>query len=273
MWLSEEQKADREAEEATFQEPVRLIDCFMEIIGYTRYFLVQIESRPPEFEIVVNHYKRLFDRSQEKARQAKISTVEWKKGCFPVCACVDEMILCSNWQQKDKWRSHQLQLRYFKTTRAGEIFFSRLEKLKDKEKDVREVYLYCLSLGFKGRFFTEEEELHLAEIKTETLLKLFPEDETMSLPESLFPEGYIQQRAPKKGWKKGLSPVFLLILIVPPALIAALYVAFNLHLGHLTEIFTNTLNSRRVIVENQAVPLYLEGNQSGSSHTDEAGDR
>src|SRR6056297_3241785 len=231
METSGNQKTQQPVAETAAAKAVRLIDCFMEIIGYTRYLLEQLESAPPAFESIRNHYKNLLDRSRDKARQAKLSTVEWKKGCFPVCAWVDEVLLCSNWAEKDKWRSHQLQLRYFKTTNAGEDFFHRLERMKDRENDIREVYLYCLSLGFKGKFYNEEDELSLAEIKTDTLLKLFPEDEAMSLPNSLFPEAYMQQKAQKKGWKKGVSPVFLMIMIIPPALLAALYILFSIHLG------------------------------------------
>lgn len=249
--MPEEQITDTAGADAASREKMRLIDCFMEVIGYTRYLLKEIENRPPQFETVYHHYKTLLDRSMEKGRLAKFSNVEWKKGCFPVCAWVDEMILCSNWEEKDKWRSRQLQLRYFKTTNAGQIFFSRLEQLKEKEKYIREVYLYCLSLGFKGKLFNEGDELHLAEIKTDTLLALFPEDEAMNLPEALFPEAYIQQRSRKKGWKKGVSPLLLLVLIVPPVLIAVLYVFFNIHLGLLADNFTNSLQSRRLIIENR----------------------
>ncbi|MDY6903490.1 MAG: DotU family type IV/VI secretion system protein [Thermodesulfobacteriota bacterium] len=230
------------------QEPVRLIDCFVEIIGYTRYLLPRMGTDAPPFAEVRDHYKALFARSQEKARANRLPTVEWKKGCFPVCAWVDEMLLCSEWPEKAQWRSNQLQLRFFRTTNAGEEFFARLEKLKDKETDVREVYLYCLSLGFTGQFFKDTDDLHLAEIRTDNLLKLFPNDEDMNLPPELFPEGYAARQPAKKGWKKGLPPALIIGLIIPPALIVLLYTVFNIHLAGMTRHFTRTLESARSAV-------------------------
>lgn len=228
-----------------YREPFRLIDCFMEIIGYTRYLLPRLRQDTPDFARVRDHYKTLFAQSREKARANKLSTVEWKKGCFPVCAWVDEMLLCSEWSEKDHWQSNQLQLRYFKTTNAGEEFFTRLDQLKDKDTSVREVYLYCLSLGFTGKYFKETDDLHLAEIRTDNLLKLFPEDEAMSLPPALFPEGYPGKQPEKKGWKKGINPAFLAGLIIPPLVIPIMYAVFSLHLTGMTKQFNQSLESAR----------------------------
>ncbi len=209
-----------------YQPADRLIDCFMEIIGYTLYLVDGLSRHHPDFESVQTHYETLLERSGKQAKLAKIPRPDWKKGCFPVCAWVDEKIMCSSWSEKNRWQQNQLQLKFFQTTMAGREFFSRLEGLKENDREVREVYTYCLALGYNGQFYADDDQIELSEIKVDNLLKYFSEDQEMNLPEALFPEAY-QDRS-----GKGAAPKFAgifssasgkLLLILPPLAVAGAY--------------------------------------------------
>jgi type VI secretion system protein ImpK len=63
---------------------------------------------------------------------------------------IDETILETGWQQKNEWIKNSLQKQFFNTTSAGTQFFTRIEKLGSEDKDILEVYDYCLASGFKG---------------------------------------------------------------------------------------------------------------------------
>ncbi|SDN24549.1 type VI secretion system protein ImpK [Desulfonauticus submarinus] len=200
----------------------RLVDCFMEIFSYTLYFLEQIQQGENiEFEKVREDYNLLLKDSAKMAAKAGFSNVKWKKGIFPVAAFVDEKILCSKWQNKTKWINFQLQRKLFNTTNAGEEFFRTLEQLSSKDKDVREVYSYCLALGFNGKYYSEEDKEKLQEIKADNLLQYFNEDEDMGLPDLLCPEAYpleIQKRLKpsyfsRKSWVLFVIPLILLISV------------------------------------------------------------
>jgi type VI secretion system protein ImpK len=213
----------------------RLIDSFTEILTYAAYFKETSVSENPEFETVKNDIDELFKRSENIAKNSQIKNIEWKKGCFPVCALVDEIILCSDWNEKNNWRKNQLQLRYFKTTRAGDLFFDKLNKAESKQ--LREVFTYCLAMGFKGKYFSEDDFMTLSEIKTENILKYFSEDAYMNLPEVLFPEAYNKNVANQKKRSKVSFFLFILIFILlPPACTVGIYFFYN---DKLNAIFNN----------------------------------
>ena len=207
----------------------RLINCFMEIIGYTLYLVDGLPENRPDFESVEANYEVLLRRSGTQAQKAKIPRMDWKKACFPVCAWVDEKILCSTWPEKNRWQQNQLQLKFFQTTMAGREFFSRLEKLKESEREVREVYTYCLALGYNGQYYAEDDQLTLSEIKVDNLLRYFSEDQEMNIPEALFPEAY-QDRSGNRP-RPGFSGLFAstrdkLIFLLPPIAVIGAYMFY-----------------------------------------------
>ena len=217
---------------------VRLIDCFMEIIAYTLYRINETGDEQPDFESVQAHYDTLLERSGKHAQQARISSSDWKKACFPVCAWVDEQILCSSWSERHKWQQNQLQLKFFQTTMAGREFFSRLEKLKENDREIREVYTYCLALGYKGRYYSDDNQVELSEIKVDNLLKYFSEDQQLNLPEALFPEAY--QPRPRQPGRAGFSGMFssaasACFLLLPPLVLVGAYIFYYDRLGRLVE--------------------------------------
>lgn len=81
---------------------------------------------------------------------------------FALVAFIDETIIGSEWNEKEKWLSEPLQMSIFNSFNAGEEFFTRLEKLRQNVKDnidVLEVYYLCLELGFKGKYLMHSPEL------------------------------------------------------------------------------------------------------------------
>ena len=134
--------------------------------------------------------------------QREISDKDWREGLFAVCALIDEMILCSAWPGRDKWQLNQLQHHFFNTTNAGTEFFDRLKALTPDEDGVREVYGWCLAMGFKGAYFRPEDARELESITGANLdlsgRRLLEED----IPH-MFPDAY---GAGKKEQEKRVSP-------------------------------------------------------------------
>lgn len=74
---------------------------------------------------------------------------------FPLVAFIDETILHSNWEHRERWRDHPLQLDLFGERAAGVRFFEHLEKVRrggEAKRDLLEVYHLCLTLGFEGQY-------------------------------------------------------------------------------------------------------------------------
>jgi type VI secretion system protein ImpK len=134
----------------------------------------------------------------------EISDKDWREGLFAVCALIDEMILCSAWPGRDKRQLNQLQHHFFNTTNAGTEFFDRLKALTPDEDGVREVYGWCLAMGFKGAYFRPEDAGTLEGITRANLdlagRRLFEE----GIPH-LFPDAYgVEEKRRKKGMGRPL---------------------------------------------------------------------
>jgi type VI secretion system protein ImpK len=77
---------------------------------------------------------------------------------FALVAWADEVILKASWAGRDEWLREPLQLQLFRTNRAGNEFFSHLERLRPDQNAAREVYFAALALGFEGQYQGQEAE-------------------------------------------------------------------------------------------------------------------
>ena len=86
---------------------------------------------------------------------------------FAMVAFLDEVILSSKDPARDEWVQKPLQEELFNITTAGELFFTRIERLLTRADtqelaDMLEVYYLCILLGFEGQYATRNKtELHL----------------------------------------------------------------------------------------------------------------
>lgn len=72
---------------------------------------------------------------------------------YALAAFVDERVMASAWPNKLSWMGKPLQLEFFGDNLAGEMFFQKLNKLRqggERYVDALEVYFLCLQLGFEG---------------------------------------------------------------------------------------------------------------------------
>jgi len=204
----------------------------MEIIVYTSYFLKTAGDKQPQFEKVKDDYSRLFKKAESCLNEGKFSAQEWDMARFAICAWIDESILCSDWEGKSSWKHEQLQRVFYRTTNAGEDFFNRLNELDPEDKAVREVYAYCLALGFKGRYFRKEDEVELENIKESNfkyLLDRSSPDISIQDTEELFPGAYSTFAGDTKSHKfrSPFSLFTIIFLVWPPVLFGILLFLYH----------------------------------------------
>jgi type VI secretion system protein ImpK len=203
---------------------MNIVDCFFEVFYYT-FFLNSIEFSQLPYNKVLKQYKTLFSNSLNTAKKAGFSEKEWGEGFFPVCSLIDETVLCSDWDEKAKWQQSPLQFIFFNTTNAGYEFYSRLSKLTKTDKNIIEVYDYCLNLGFKGRYFHPSDSSKLNELK-DSVCELIYGKNNRNFPEIFFPEAYSESIKGKenKFWK---TFILCFYLITPLLLFTALFYIFD----------------------------------------------
>jgi len=214
---------------------MNLIDSFMPLIAYVVIFQKNVATKQAAFEQVKADIQRLLSQSESCVKRGKVSPDDYDQVRFVVCAWVDEAILGSNWTQKNLWQREQLQRLYYNTTDAGVEVFDRLNNLGFHQRDVREVYYFCLSLGFKGRFIQAGDEFLLEQLKIANLkiltgssvgtpslerMELFPEAMPLQVSE------IAQQRTPFR-----FSLATIVALVGPVVLFGLLYLVYRFTLS------------------------------------------
>lgn len=207
-----------------------LLDCFTELMAYTAYLTDACETASFEYDTVSRTVNELVARAEACRDERGIDPGEWQQAFFPVCAWVDERILCSAWSEKGTWERAQLQREHFNTTAAGEAFFTRLNELSPEDRAVREVYAFCLALGFRGRYFEPSDDGKMEDIRY-TNLKRVTDNTDLAFPQELFPEGYEPETGRKRkrtrGPWRGMTPISFLVALFPVLLFTGLYFLFD----------------------------------------------
>lgn len=221
---------------------MHLSETFMDVIAYTVYFLKSAEKKPQPYEQVRSRVLQLLSDGRNAA--SEFAPEDCEQARFAICAWIDEAMMNSRWSDRTAWQREPLQLKFYQTMNAGELFFDRLNALAPHQNDVREVYYLCLAMGFMGRFCKEEDKFLLEQLKTSNLKVLT--GKSVGLPSlkksELFPEAYpaeTVQAAPKRsGGRFGLVDIALAVF--PVALFGVLFLIYTFVLNNMsTSLFTN----------------------------------
>lgn len=196
---------------------MRIVDCFTEVLLFTRKFCRnEIEAMSAD-EVHVELQAR-FDGSQQLAEKAGLSEEIYSAAKFPVVALVDEMLQTSNWHDRAAWAKNPLQRVYFNTTNAGAEFYDRMNVLNKfgPDRDVREVYALCLGLSFRGKYFRGEDRKYYEEIKMFNLSLLLPDEAQRNIDSAtLFPFAYKAGDARNDSPFKSRLNIYPIIIGVP----------------------------------------------------------
>jgi len=205
----------------------RLIDCFMELLAYVTYFLKNVETKQPSFDQMRADIDRLISGCDTLATRRNIPQEDYNLARFAIFAWIDEVVMNSGWEHKGQWQRNQLQRIHFHTTDAGEMFFDRLNSVGPHQRDVREIYYICLSMGFTGKYINDGDDFLLDQLKSSNLKVLM--GSSLGVPSlekgELFPEAYPQSSssAIRKRSRRNFSVLNLLSMVFPVALFFSLF--------------------------------------------------
>jgi type VI secretion system protein ImpK len=201
---------------------MRLIDNFMPLVGYVT--LLRRDPGSVEYQQVRGEVQRLMVASEGCLRRGEAAPADYDLARFIVCAWIDEVVLGSEWGGKGQWQREQLQRLYYNTFDAGVEAFEKLNQLGLEQKEVREVYFVCLSLGFKGRFINPGDDFLLDQLRSSNLKILTgrPAPDTV-----LFAEAWPVQG--REAQPQGTSPSWLVAAALggPLLLFGAMHLVFR----------------------------------------------
>ncbi len=176
---------------------MRLMDCFSKALAATVQHVADIKNgENHDYDHVRLEIERPLSEHSTDYISGGYSEDQYNTAKYAVIAFIDEAILSLSWEHKNKWKKELLQTVHFKTVTAGKGFYDNLNSLNPvnpAEKDIREVYYYCLALGFKGKYFKNSDQSKLSEIREINLnLLVGGEDQLIKQKnEALFPDSYI----------------------------------------------------------------------------------
>jgi len=203
-----------------------LRELFAKLYAYVLLFEQEDFQRavPPSCDQVREEIVSWVEKQQAEARRQNLDTdnqqAPFQEALFAFVAWADEtLVKHATWEQRNRWRESQLQLKYFQTTSAGdELFDEHLPHLEQKE--VREIYYLSLGLGFKGRYYRgrPEDERRLAHDRHSLAQHLSVED--VQRLDKLTPQPYQVPSPSPMPIKPPLPPwllkVALTLLVVVP---------------------------------------------------------
>jgi type VI secretion system protein ImpK len=121
---------------------------------------------------------------------------------FALVALLDEAILSSHDPSKEEWARKPLQEELFSVATAGELFFTRIEKLLTRADspelaDMLEVFYLCILLGFEGQYVTgPKTDLHLLADRVRQRIERIRGSDARLSPQGLLPNEPVPVAAP-----------------------------------------------------------------------------
>ena len=212
---------------------MRLIDFFIDPILKINSVADNLDQLDDSWEQFKDDLSLMLINAQTQAVKAGFSQVSCSAALFPVVAFIDESILTSTWKRRALWQRESLQRSFFNTTNSGHEFYERLNKLNRQgdDRSVREVYLLCLSLGYKGRYFSPQDRPKIEETRAFNLGLLLPNDANNVFEKStLFSDAYHERDQINTSRKSriNLVPVFA---ITPVVAIAVTLIFYSIQIG------------------------------------------
>lgn len=217
----------------------------MELLAYVTFSLKSLEKTQPPFDQVKSNIDRLISNCDSFAERNNIPKEDYDLGRFAIFAWIDEVILNSQWSEREQWQKNLLQRIHFQTMDAGEIFFERMNNIGAHQRDVREVYYLCLAMGFTGRYIHEGDDFLLEQLKSSNLKLLT--GSSVGLPSldkgELFSEAYPQtsHSVTPKTTKWKVSSITLVSIGFPVVLFFVLFLVYNFILNNITENLLSTV--------------------------------
>ncbi|MDN0111381.1 DotU family type IV/VI secretion system protein [Yersinia mollaretii] len=143
---------------------MRLVECYLPIWRFATEFYLYPQQYS-DYESFRQQSMSLFEQAALAAEQYN-DIDDCDNALFAVVVWFDERVLCSSLPWVKQWRSALLQGQLFQTAIGGEVFFNRLDSIDKDNYPLRLVYLFCLLMGFNGKY-TQPDNILLAERVTQ----------------------------------------------------------------------------------------------------------
>jgi type VI secretion system protein ImpK len=198
------------------------MDVCAPVFGYTALLPSETDGPQPEYEQFRGKIVAALHAIESEAAEHGIEPEDAKQAGYALCLFVDGQVAESEWQGKAQWASEPLHIMLQQDPEGGINFFRRLDGFGERERAVKEVYLVCLALGYRGKYAELDaatQAAKIGELRQKLVREMHPKP--LDKRRELFPEAYRQAESieddlppPPRWWLvASLSLVALAVLL------------------------------------------------------------
>ncbi len=173
------------------RERTTLMDLCTPIFGYAAILPHDAGGMHPAYAQFRQEVLNALQRVESEAAEHGIDREDAADARYALALFMDEQVADSEWSGKAQWANEPLYMVLLGDPEGGKNFFLRLESLGDRQRAVKEVYLVCLAMGYRGQYAEldpTQQAARLGDIRQKTLRGIHPQPlDTMDV---LFPEAY-----------------------------------------------------------------------------------
>ena len=173
------------------QERLGLTDLCTPVFGYAGLLPDEAGGTQPGYEQFRREVVASLKRIESEASNHGIEAEDAHLASYGLSLFLDEQIARSAWAHKDQWAMEPLGILLHQDAEGGVNFYKRLEGLGERQKAVKEVFLVCLSLGFRGKYAeleATEQAAQVGEFRRKLVRSIRPKP--LAQQSELFPEAY-----------------------------------------------------------------------------------
>ena len=196
---------------ATARRPRRgassLVDLCTPLFGHAAILPRDPAGTHPGYEQFRQEVLKALQRIDSEAEQHGVDREDAAQARYALSLFMDEQVIGSEWSGRAQWASEPLNIVLLNDPEGGINFFTRLEQLGDRQRDLKKIFLLCLALGYKGKYSEldpTQQATQIGEIRQKLLRSV---QDPLDNQDVLFPEAYepaipLQEEAPPppKWW-------------------------------------------------------------------------
>ncbi|MCE5246450.1 DotU family type IV/VI secretion system protein [bacterium] len=118
----------------------------------------------PSYQQFRGEVLRTMKRLETEAPAAGIEREDAELASYALSLFIDEQVAESEWTSRALWATEPLHVVLQNDVAGGVNFFKKLEALGDRQAEVKQVFLVCLALGFRGKYAELDAAQQAAEI-------------------------------------------------------------------------------------------------------------
>jgi type VI secretion system protein ImpK len=168
-----------------------LMELCTPVFGYAAVLPQDPDGEHPAYQQFRQQVVAALHSVENDAPNHGIEAEDARQACYALSLFMDTYVANSAWNAKAEWAGEPLGIMLHQDPEGGINFFQRLESFRDDQKDVREIYLVCLALGFRGKYAEMELNQQATQIAEEKL-RLLRQTHPVPLEKQakLFPAAY-----------------------------------------------------------------------------------